>query len=54
MKDAEGKLIRYREEESCIYMDYRAGSISQSEYVEYKMNQEDRLAELRKIEDGKK
>ena len=54
LKDAEGKLIRFHEEESSIYMDYRAGSISQSEYVDYKMKQEDRLAELRKIEDGKK
>lgn len=50
LRETGGKIRRFHEEESSIYMDYRAGKIPQREYVDYKMRQEDRLADLRKIE----
>lgn len=54
LRETEGKIRRFREEESRVYMDYRAGNISQKDYVAYKMKQEDKLIDLRKIEEGQK
>ncbi len=52
--DTEAKIRRFCEEESSVYMDYRAGKILQKDYVAYKMQQEDKLIELRKVEEGQK
>lgn len=54
LHETEVKIRCFREEESSVYMDYRAGKISQKDYVVYKMQQEDKLIELRKVEDGQK
>lgn len=54
LRETEGKIRRFREEESSVYMDYRAGKIPQKDYVAYKMQQEDKLIDLRKIEEGQK
>lgn len=54
LRETEGKIRRFREEESSIYMDYRSGNILQKDYVAYKMKQEDKLIDLRKIEEGQK
>ena len=48
IRETEGKIRRFREEEGCAYMDYRAGKMIQKDYVSFKMKQEDRLEELRK------
>lgn len=48
LREAEQKIGRFQEEESGIYMDYRAGKMLQKDYVAFKMKQEDRLRELRK------
>lgn len=48
LNEAEVKVRRFREEESSVYMDYRAGKMLQKDYVSFKMKQEDRLEELRK------
>ena len=54
LHETEVKIRRFREEESSVYMDYRAGKILQKDYVAYKMQQEDELIELRKVEEGQK
>ncbi len=54
LRETEGKIRRFRDEESCVYMDYRSGNIPQKDYVAYKMKQEDKLIDLRKIEEGQK
>lgn len=54
LHETEVKIRRFREEESSVYMDYRAGKILQKDYVAYKMQQEDKLIELRKVEEGQK
>ena len=51
LRETEGKIRRTREEESRIYMDYRSGKIPQKEYVDFKMKQADRLADLDKQQD---
>lgn len=47
-----GKIERrascLREEESNIYMEYRTGKISQKDFVSFKMEQESRMADIRK------
>lgn len=43
---------RFEEEESDKYMAYRAGSLSQKDYVEYKMCKENRLRDLEKQENS--
>ncbi|MDE6054017.1 MAG: recombinase family protein [Lachnospiraceae bacterium] len=48
IRETEGKIRRFREEEGSVYMDYRAGKILQKDYVSFKMKQEDRLNELKK------
>lgn len=54
LHETEVKIRRFREEESSVYMDYRAGKILKKDYVAYKMQQEDKLIELRKVEEGQK
>lgn len=54
LHDTEGKIRRFCEEESCVYMDYRTGKVLEKDYVAYKMQQEDKLIELRKVEEGQK
>lgn len=54
LRETEGKIRRFREDESSVYMEYRAGRIPQKDYVAYKMQQEDKLIDLRKIEEGQK
>lgn len=54
VRDTEGKLRRLREEEGNVYMEYRSGNMTQKDYVAYKMKQEDKLIDLRKIEEGQK
>lgn len=54
LRETEGKIRRFCEEESNVYMDYRAGKIPQKDYVAYKMQWEDKLIDLRKIEEGQK
>lgn len=54
LRDTEAKKWRMREEEGCVYMDYRAGKIKQKDYVAYKMEQEERLMELYKEEENKR
>lgn len=49
----EGKLQRSYEEESSIYMDYRASNILQKEYVSLKMQQKNKLTDLKKQQEGK-
>lgn len=46
MRETENKIFRLREEESEVYMDYRAGKLLQQEYAAYKKKQEGRLADL--------
>ena len=48
MREAENKIFHLREEESQVYMDYRAGKLPQQEYTTYKEKQEGRLADLEK------
>lgn len=48
LSETEAKIRRFREEESSVYVDYRAGEMLQKDYVSFKMKQEDRLGELRK------
>lgn len=52
VRETEGKIRRSHEEESSIYMDYRAGKIPQKEYVSFKMQQENKLADLKKQQEG--
>lgn len=52
LRETEGKIRRSHEEESSIYMDYRAGKIPQKEYVSFKMQQENKLADLKKQQEG--
>lgn len=54
LRETEGKIRRLREEEGNVYVDYRAGNISQKDYVAYKMKQEDKLIDLGKIEETQK
>jgi hypothetical protein len=54
VRDTEGKIRRLREEEGNVYMEYRTGNMTQKDYVAYKMKQEDKLIDLRKIEEGQK
>lgn len=54
VRDTEGKIRRLREEEGNVYMEYRSGNMTQKDYVAYKMKQEDKLIDLRKIEEGQK
>lgn len=54
LHETEVKIRRFREEESSVYMDYRAGKILQKDYVAYKMQQEDKLIELRKVQEEQK
>ncbi len=54
LREIEGKIKRFREEESSVYMEYRAGNIPQKDYVTYKIRQEDKLIDLRKMEEGQK
>lgn len=53
-RDTEGKIRRLHEEEGNVYMEYRSGNMTQKDYVAYKMKQEDKLIDLRKIEEGQK
>ena len=52
LRETEGKIRRSNEEESCIYMDYRVGKIPQKEYVALKMQEENKLADLKKRQEG--
>lgn len=52
LRETEGKIRRSYEEESNIYMDYRAGKIPQKKYVAFKMQQENKLADLKKQQEG--
>lgn len=52
LRETEGKIRRSHEEESSIYMDYRAGKIPQKKYVAFKMQQENKLADLKKQQEG--
>ncbi len=52
LRETEGKIRRSHEEESSIYMDYRAGKILQKEYVSFKMQQENKLTDLKKQQEG--
>lgn len=45
-------MRRSQEEESCVYIDYRAGKVPQKEYVAFKMKQADILEDLRKQQEG--
>lgn len=54
LRETEGKKRKFQERESEIYMDYRAGNLSQKEYVDYKMKQENTLEDLGKIEERQK
>ena len=54
LRETEAKLRRSQEEESCVYMDYRVGKISQKEYVAFKMSQVDILEDLRKQQESQK
>lgn len=48
LNETERKIVRFQEEESSIYMNYRAGKMLQKDYAAFRMKQEDRLRELRK------
>ena len=48
IRDTEEKIRRFREEEGCVYMNYRAGKMLQKDYVSFKLKQEDRLKELQR------
>ena len=52
LRETEGKIRRSHEEESSIYMDYRAGKIPQKKYVAFKMQQENKLEDLKKQQEG--
>lgn len=54
VRETEGRIRRLREEEGNMYMNYRIGNILQKEYVAYKMQTEDRLIDLNKIEETQK
>lgn len=54
LRNIEGKIRCFHEKEGYIYMEYRAGNISQKEYVDYKLKQEEELGELRKKEEEQK
>lgn len=54
LRETEGKIRRLREEEGNVYVDYRIGNISQKDYVDYKIKQEDKLIDLGKIEETQK
>ncbi len=55
LRNTERRIKQYCEEESSVYMDYKAARISQKEYVVYKVMQEDKLIDLRKrVEEQKK
>lgn len=54
LRETEGKIRRLREEEGNVYVDYRTGNISQKDYVDYKIKQEDKLIDLGKIEETQK
>jgi len=47
LKETECKIRKVNEEESSKYVDYRVGKITQSEYVTYKMKQEENLKKLK-------
>lgn len=47
LRETEVKMRRSQEEESCVYIDYRAGKVPQKEYVAFKMRQADILEELK-------
>ena len=51
LRKIEVKRKRARDEESRMYMDYRAGQILQKDYVAYKMKKENTLNELKKVEE---
>lgn len=48
IRETEGKIRRFREEEGSVYIDYRTGKMLQKDYVAFKMKQEDTLNELQK------
>lgn len=52
LRETEARLRRSQEEESCVYMDYRAGKIPQKEYVAFKMKQANILEDLRKQQES--
>ena len=52
LRETEAKLRRSQEEESCVYIDYRAGKVPQKEYVAFKMRQADILEDLRKQQES--
>lgn len=52
LRETERKIVRVCEQESSLYMGYRAGNISQKEYAACKMKQEAMLADLRKRKEG--
>lgn len=54
LRETEGKIRHLREEEGNVYVDYRTGNISQKDYVDYKIKQEDKLIDLGKIEETQK
>lgn len=54
LRETEGKIRRLREEESDVYMAYRAGRMTQKDYVSYQMKQEDKWVDFRKREEGQK
>ncbi len=55
LKKVENKMRKFQEEETRVYMDYCEGSISQKEYVDYKLKQKEKKSELRKrIEEQKR
>lgn len=51
LRETEGKIRRFCEEESSVYMEYHAGNISQKDYLAYKRKQADKLTDLKKIEE---
>lgn len=54
LRKTEGKIRSSNEEESNIYMDYHEGKIQQKEYAYLKMQQENKMADLKKQLEGKK
>ena len=54
LRETEAKMRRSQEEESCVYIDYRAGKVPQKEYVDFKMKQADILEDLRKQQESQK
>lgn len=54
LREIERKIVRCNEESTGVYMKYRAGKIQQKEYVTFKMQQEDRIKELKNQEECQK